>query len=61
MGVGHQLTNLVHAVGGGSTCAKTGCANIDRISAMINGGDAALQVACRCQQFDSLALIFCHV
>ena len=51
MGIAAQLANVVDTIACCCTGAKLLSTNIDGISTMINGSNAALQILGRCQQF----------
>ena len=52
MGILAELTDVVNTIACCHTGTKLLGTNIDSISAMINGRDAALQILGRCQQFE---------
>ena len=52
MGVAAQFPNVAHRIASFGACAKTRCANIDGIRAMVYCSLATFKVAGRCEKFE---------
>ena len=52
MGITAQLRNIIQRIARSGSRTETGSPYVNRISPMIDGGDATFQVLGRCQQFN---------